>query len=104
MRSGRKSWFRDIIQSSIPRSLWNTIDREVEGFSSVTSDNYSGGMKAARELFEAGSRYPLIVVSYIRHPFQNTGFPDFFMTDYFGGNYISGHKHAVNSGIFLHYP
>lgn len=38
-----------------------SIDREVEGFSSVTSDNYSGGMKAARELFEAGSRYPLIL-------------------------------------------
>ncbi len=38
-----------------------SIDREIEGFSSVTSDNYKGGVEAARELFEAGSRHPLIL-------------------------------------------
>ena len=37
-----------------------SIDREIEGFSSVTSDNYQGGVLAARELYEAGCTHPVL--------------------------------------------
>lgn len=55
-----------------------SIDREIEGFSSVTSDNYSGGVKAARELFAAGSCRPLLfgaeVPSYMTMDHRHRGF------------------------------
>ena len=57
-----------------------SIDREMEGFSSVTSDNYKGGMEAARELFESGSRHPLIlgvqVPAYMAMDQRHKGFLD----------------------------
>lgn len=38
-----------------------SIDRDMEGFSSVTSDNYQGGILAARKLYETGCTHPVLV-------------------------------------------
>lgn len=57
-----------------------SIDREIEGFSSVTSDNYSGGVRAARALFDAGSKNPLLfgteVPEYMPMDQRHRGFRD----------------------------
>ncbi len=37
-----------------------SIDRDIESFSTVTSDNYHGGALAAKELYRAGSRSPVL--------------------------------------------
>ncbi len=37
-----------------------SIDRNIEGLSMVTSDNYCGGVLAAQELYAAGSRSPIL--------------------------------------------
>jgi DNA-binding LacI/PurR family transcriptional regulator len=37
-----------------------SIDRNIEGYSTVTSDNYYGGTLAARELYEAGCKRPVL--------------------------------------------
>lgn len=55
-----------------------SIDRELNGFSTVTCDNYEGGILAARELYEAGSRSPVLfgneVPNYMTMPGRNAGF------------------------------
>ncbi len=38
-----------------------SIDRNIEGLSTVTSDNYYGGSLAAKELYKAGSRHPVLI-------------------------------------------
>lgn len=38
-----------------------SIDRDLEGFSSVTSDNYQGGVLAAKNLYGAGCAHPVLV-------------------------------------------
>jgi DNA-binding LacI/PurR family transcriptional regulator len=37
-----------------------SIDRNIEGFSTVTSDNYYGGTLAAKELYEVGCKHPVL--------------------------------------------
>ena len=55
-----------------------SIDRDLNGFSTVTCDNYQGGILAARELYEAGSRHPVLfgndVPEYMTMNARNEGF------------------------------
>ncbi len=55
-----------------------SIDRSIEGFSTVTSDNYYGGTLAAKELYEAGCRYPVLfgnkIPEYMAMSARNMGF------------------------------
>lgn len=55
-----------------------SIDRNIEGFSTVTSDNYYGGALAARELFRAGCRHPVLygnkIPEYMSVNDRNKGF------------------------------
>lgn len=44
-----------------------SIDRELEGVPSVTSDNYNGGILAADALFRAGCRRPLVLTAEVPH-------------------------------------
>lgn len=40
-----------------------SMEREIEGITSILADDYAGGCMAARELIKAGSRHPLIIGS-----------------------------------------
>jgi DNA-binding LacI/PurR family transcriptional regulator len=55
-----------------------SIDRDIEGFSTVTSDNYYGGTLAAKELYKAGSRRPVLfgneMPEYMTMNYRNVGF------------------------------
>lgn len=55
-----------------------SIDRNIEGISTVTSDNYYGGTLAARELYTAGCKRPILfgnkVPEYMTMYFRNVGF------------------------------
>lgn len=55
-----------------------SIDREVEGFSTVMSDNYQGGTLAARALIESGCSHPVLfgdhIPKYMPMNDRNTGF------------------------------
>jgi DNA-binding LacI/PurR family transcriptional regulator len=55
-----------------------SIDRTIEGFSTVTSDNYYGGVLAAKELYRAGSKYPVLfgnkIPEYMAMNERNIGF------------------------------
>lgn len=55
-----------------------SIDRNIEGFSTVTSDNYYGGILAAKELFKAGCKRPVLFGSktpeYMAMNYRNVGF------------------------------
>ncbi len=55
-----------------------SIDRNIEGFSTVTSDNYYGGTLAAKELFRAGSKRPVLfgnnIPEYMAMNDRNVGF------------------------------
>lgn len=55
-----------------------SIDRNIEGFSTVTSDNYYGGTLAAKELFMAGCKCPVLFGSkmpeYMAANDRNVGF------------------------------
>lgn len=55
-----------------------SIDRELNGFSTVTCDNYEGGILAAKALYEAGSRNPVLfgneIPNYMTMPARNAGF------------------------------
>lgn len=55
-----------------------SIDRSIEGFSTVTSDNYYGGTLAARELYEAGCKRPVLfgskIPEYMDMNDRNVGF------------------------------
>ena len=57
-----------------------SIDRDIEGLSTITSDNYSGGTIAARALYEAGSRHPVLfgnkIPEYMSMNQRNIGFFD----------------------------
>lgn len=57
-----------------------SIDRDIEGFSMITSDNYAGGALAARTLYEAGSRHPVLfgnkIPEYMSMNQRNIGFFD----------------------------
>jgi DNA-binding LacI/PurR family transcriptional regulator len=57
-----------------------SIDRDIEGFSTVTSDNYNGGALAARALYDAGSRHPVLfgnkIPDYMSMNLRNVGFFD----------------------------
>lgn len=57
-----------------------SIDRNIEGFSTVTSDNYYGGALAAKELYEAGCRCPVLfgnkIPEYMAMNDRNVGFFD----------------------------
>lgn len=55
-----------------------SIDRNIEGFSTVTSDNYYGGTLAAKELFMAGCKHPVLfgnrTPEYMSMNLRNVGF------------------------------
>ncbi len=55
-----------------------SIDRNIEGFSTVTSDNYYGGTLAAKELFMAGCKSPVLfgnkMPEYMAMNYRNVGF------------------------------
>lgn len=55
-----------------------SIDREIEGFSTVMSDNYQGGTLAARVLIESGCSHPVLfgdhIPKYMPMNDRNTGF------------------------------
>lgn len=55
-----------------------SIDRNIEGFSTVTSDNYYGGALAAKELYKAGSKRPVLfgnkIPDYMAMNDRNIGF------------------------------
>ena len=55
-----------------------SIDRNIEGFSTVTSDNYYGGKLAAKELYDAGSKCPVLfgnkIPEYMTMNDRNVGF------------------------------
>ena len=57
-----------------------SIDREIEGISMVTSDNYQGGVSAARKLCEMGCRRPVLAGNltpeYMSMNQRNIGFFD----------------------------
>ena len=57
-----------------------SIDRNIEGFSAVTSDNYHGGALAAKELNEAGTKCPVLfgthTPEYMTMSERNNGFSD----------------------------
>ena len=57
-----------------------SIDREIDGFTTVTSDNYQGGVLAADELYAAGSRHPFLfgnrTPEYMTMNARNKGFFD----------------------------
>mgnify|MGYP005766063659 CR=1 FL=1 len=57
-----------------------SIDRDIDGFSTVTSDNYQGGVLAADELYAAGSRRPVLfgnrTPEYMTMNARNRGFFD----------------------------
>lgn len=57
-----------------------SIDRNIESFSTVTSDNYYGGALAAKELYRAGSKHPLLfgkkMPEYMTMNNRNIGFLD----------------------------
>ena len=54
-----------------------SIDREIEGFSTVMSDNYQGGTLAARALIESGCSHPVLfgdhIPKYMPMNDRNTG-------------------------------
>lgn len=55
-----------------------SIDRNIEGFSTITSDNYYGGTLAAKELFMAGCKSPVLfgnkMPEYMAMNYRNVGF------------------------------
>jgi DNA-binding LacI/PurR family transcriptional regulator len=55
-----------------------SIDRDIEGFSTVTSDNYYGGTLAAKELSKAGCKRPVLfgirIPEYMAMNDRNVGF------------------------------
>ena len=55
-----------------------SIDRNIEGFSTVTSDNSNGGALAAKELFKAGCKHPVLfgikIPEYMAMNNRNVGF------------------------------
>ncbi|MDF2907343.1 MAG: hypothetical protein K0R34_2664 [Herbinix sp.] len=55
-----------------------SIDRNIEGFSTVTSDNYNGGTLAAKELFKVGCKRPVLfgikIPEYMAMNDRNIGF------------------------------
>ena len=55
-----------------------SIDRNIRGFSTVTSDNYYGGTLAAKELFNAGCKRPVLfgnkIPEYMSMNDRNVGF------------------------------
>lgn len=57
-----------------------SIDRNIEGVTTVTSDNYYGGMLAAKELSMAGSKNPVLfgnkIPDYMAMNDRNVGFFD----------------------------